>query len=132
MTRGSIRHCRAALGSAALGLLLLGCDRGPDPDPPRPFLYGGEAGIGAALIRSYGCGTCHTVPGVRGADGRVGPPLTHFAHRAYIAGNLPNEPRNLIVWIVNPQAIEPGTAMPTLGVTEEQARHIAAYLYTLR
>jgi cytochrome c1 len=61
----------------------------------------------------------------------VGPPLDAWAEREFIAGSLPNEPDALIDWIVNPQAIEPGTAMPTLGVTPEEARDMAAYLYTL-
>jgi cytochrome c len=62
----------------------------------------------------------------------VGPPLTMFARRAYIAGQLPNEPDNLIRWIRDPQAVEPGTAMPSLGVEPAVARDMAAYLYTLR
>lgn len=121
---------RTVLGGLGL-LLLAGCDLGRDPAPARPLLYGGEATVGASLIRSYGCGTCHTIPGVRGAEGKVGPPLTAFAYRSYIAGNLSNDPQNLIAWIMDPQAIEPGTAMPNLGVTAAEARNIAAYLYTL-
>jgi cytochrome c1 len=62
----------------------------------------------------------------------VGPPLTSFARRTYIAGEVPNTLEYLVRWIEMPQAIEPGTAMPNLGVTEDQARDIAAYLYTLR
>jgi cytochrome c len=62
----------------------------------------------------------------------VGPPLTMFAQRAYIAGQLPNEPDNLIRWIQDPQTVEPGTAMPDLGVDTSTARDMAAYLYTLR
>lgn len=123
---------RAVLAAGLCLALLAACDAGPDPGPARPLLYGGDAAAGADLIRSYGCGTCHTVPGVRGAKGKVGPPLTAFAHRAYIAGNLTNEPPNLVAWIMDPQAVEPGTAMPALGVTAEEARDIAAYLYTLR
>lgn len=125
------RRVRTAL-AALCALLLVGCDRGPDTIPARPLLVGGEPEVGASLIRAYGCGTCHTIPGIRGADGKVGPPLTDFAHRSYVAGNLFNEPQNLIAWIMDPQAVEPGTAMPTLGVAEAEARHIAAYLYTLR
>lgn len=122
---------RTVLGGLC-ALLLAGCEGERDPGPARPLLYGGEPHLGASLIQDYGCGTCHTIPGVRGADGKVGPPLTDFAHRSYIAGNLANEPQNLIAWIMNPQAIEPGTAMPYLGVTAAEARNIAAYLYTLR
>lgn len=128
------RSERPQLSAFVAGLLLLvaGCDRGPDPTPARPLLYGGEPAVGASLIRSYGCGTCHTIPGIREANGKVGPPLTDFAYRSYVAGNLSNEPQNLIAWIMDPQAIEPGTAMPNLGVSAAEAGHIAAYLYTLR
>ncbi|MFC4859441.1 c-type cytochrome, partial [Actinophytocola glycyrrhizae] len=79
----------------------------------------------------YGCGSCHTVPGVDGADGLVGPPLTRFGARSYIAGALPNTGDNLQHWIRDPQEVEPGTAMPDLDVSELEARDIAAYLLTL-
>ena len=88
-------------------------------------------GRAVACEPSYGCGTCHVIPGVRGARGHVGPPLTDFALRQYIAGAVPNEPAMLVRWIQNPQSIEPGTVMPPLGVNDADARHIAAYLYTL-
>lgn len=93
---------------------------------------GGSPERGAQLVRSFGCGSCHTIPGIRNARGLVGPPLFFFSRRTYIAGQLPNTPDNLVRWIQDPQAIEPGTAMPTLGASEQQARDMAAYLYTLR
>jgi len=80
----------------------------------------------------YGCGACHVIPGVTGATGMVGPPLDGWSRRVYIAGNLANTPENLVRWIRYPQAVEPGTAMPDLGVNEADARDIAAYLYSLR
>lgn len=92
---------------------------------------GGNPDRGKQIIRSTGCGSCHDIPGIREADGRVAPPLTFFAERTFIAGRLPNTPRNLIRWIRDPQSVEPGTAMPTLGLDEAQARDVAAYLYTL-
>ena len=92
---------------------------------------GGDVVRGQQAIVNYGCISCHTVPGIAAADTHVGPPLTDWAQRRYIAGSLPNEPDNLIDWIVNPQEIEPGTAMPTLGVSPDEARDIASYLYTL-
>lgn len=97
-----------------------------------PTVPGGEPERGQRALRAYGCGACHMVPGVPGADGLVGPPLIKWAHRSYIAGQLPNTPANLVRWIRDPQAVEPGTAMPDLGVTEDDARDIAAYLYTLK
>lgn len=115
----------------ALVLLLLVACRGQDQDTARQ-LTGGEPSRGREAIQRYGCGTCHTVPGVRAASGMVGPPLTGIADRVYLAGQLPNNPDNMKRWIREPQSIEGGSAMPNLNVTEKDARDIAAYLYTLR
>jgi cytochrome c2 len=93
---------------------------------------GGDPDRGEAVIRQVGCGSCHTIPGVRGAAGVVGPPLNFFARRTYIAGEVPASADNLVRWLRNPNQIEPGTAMPNLGLTERQARDVAAYLYTLQ
>jgi cytochrome c len=95
-------------------------------------ITGGDAARGRELIREYGCGTCHTIPGVTGANGLVGPPLGGIASRSYIGGVLPNAPDNMLRWLHDPRAVDPLTAMPNVGVTESDARHIAAYLYTLR
>lgn len=93
---------------------------------------GGQPDQGRRAVVKYGCGACHTIAGVRSARGKVGPELTTMAERAYVAGNLPNTPENLVLWIMDPQGIEPGTAMPDLRVTEDDARSIVAYLYSLR
>jgi cytochrome c len=117
---------------AALAALVIvsACASSPPRTPP-PEVPGGNPSQGVAAIERFGCGSCHTIPGVRGADGKVGPPLTDWSERGYIAGQLPNNAANLIRWIMDPQGVEPGTAMPDLGVTEEQARDIAAYLFTV-
>lgn len=93
---------------------------------------GGDAALGPEIIRRHGCHACHDVGAIGAHPARVGPPLAGYARRAYIAGALPNEPENLVRWIQDPQGVLPGTAMPVLGVTEAEARHIAAYLYSLR
>jgi cytochrome c1 len=87
---------------------------------------------GARLIQSYGCGSCHVVPGIEGADGVVGPPLMQIGRRIYIAGTLRNTSGNLVRWLRNPQQVLPGNAMPDMGLSEADARDVAAYLYTLR
>jgi cytochrome c len=69
---------------------------------------------------------------VPGAVGNAGPPLEQFGRRSYIAGGIPNTVPNLVRWLDNPPAMKPGTAMPDLGVSLEEARHMAAYLYSLR
>ncbi|HJQ13330.1 MAG TPA: c-type cytochrome [Anaerolineales bacterium] len=84
---------------------------------------------GRRLIANYGCGSCHFITGVPGADSRAAPPLDRFYERTYIAGQLSNTEENLVLWIQNPQQIDPGNAMPDLGVSEEEAHDIAAYLY---
>ena len=93
---------------------------------------GGSATKGAAAIAAYGCGTCHTVSGVPGATAVVGPPLAGIGQRSYVGGVLPNTPENLVRWIQRPREVSPRTAMPDLGVSERDARDIAAYLYTLK
>jgi cytochrome c len=121
----------ALLAAASLLALLVGC-RGGRYTHPVQIVPGGNARLGAHLIESYRCGACHMIPGIKDADGLVGPPLILFARRTYIGGELPNTPPNLIRWIRDPAAVEPGTAMPALGLTNQQARDVAAYLYTLR
>ncbi|MEA2724624.1 MAG: cytochrome c [Gemmatimonadales bacterium] len=101
-------------------------------DRVETLVVGGDADRGRAALDGFGCGACHVIPGVRGARGMVGPPLTQFGLRAYIAGQLPNQPDNLLRWLQDPQGVEPGTAMPNLGVGPAAARDMAAYLYTLR
>ena len=92
---------------------------------------GGNARVGRSDIRKYGCYTCHTISGVPGARGLVGPPLDGIGNRQYIAGELPNNAANLMRWIQHPHSVEPHTVMPEMGVTEQDSRDIAAYLYTL-
>lgn len=93
---------------------------------------GGDPGRGAAAISRYGCGSCHTIKGISGANALVGPPLTGVGDRLYIAGLLQNTPENIERWVQDPRAINQHTAMPNLGVTQGDAIDIAAYLYSLK
>jgi cytochrome c len=95
-------------------------------------LTGGDPDRGRTAIHGYGCGSCHTIGGIRGADALVGPPLAHFGQRMYVGGVIRNTPDNLMRWIRNPAAVDPLTAMPNLNVTDADARDIAAYLYSAR
>jgi mono/diheme cytochrome c family protein len=108
---------------------LAGCDR---PEPPAHLrIAGGDVDRGRRLIERYECGSCHDIDGIRGADGVVGPPLTRYAQRVLLAGIVPNAPRTLVPWLMDPAALDPDTAMPNLGITDPEARDIATYLYTL-
>lgn len=117
----------AALLIAALLLSACGEDIASNQ---RTDVQDGDADRGREAFVTYGCTGCHTASGIRGPDIRIGPSLHDFGEQSYIAGTLPNEPESLIAWIQNPQAIEPGTAMPNLGVSDEDARDMAAYLYS--
>lgn len=111
-------------------LAIVGCDRGRMDRVAK--ITGGDPDRGREAARVHGCGACHTIPGVRGAHALVGPPLEKMADRAYIAGSLPNTPANLSEWIAHPQKIKPNNAMPEVPLSDQDARDITAYLYTLR
>lgn len=108
-------------------VLLGGCK-----EDPRSIVPGGEVRQGLRLVTQYQCGACHTIPGVQGAAGREGPTLEYIGRLSYIAGGIPNQPANMLRWLRVPHAVKPGTEMPPMGLTEQEARHIAAFLYTLR
>jgi cytochrome c2 len=114
----------------ALCAFTVSCYRGFEREAAA--MTGGSVVRGRAAIGRYGCAACHRIPGVGGPQGLVGPQLGGVAVRAYVGGSLTNAPENMIHWIQNPQSVDPKTAMPNLGVTDADARDIAAYLYTLR
>lgn len=122
-----------ALATLALAPCVVGCDdaRGANVASANR-ITGGDADRGRELMRAYGCGSCHSIPGVAGANGLVGPPLAGIASRSYIGGVLPNAPDDMLRWLRDPRAVDSLTAMPNVGVTPSDARHLAAYLYTLR
>ena len=122
---------RRAIVTAALALAIGGCNR-PNARHDAMVMTGGDTDRGVSAIGRYGCASCHTSPGIRGANALVGPPLTRIASRSYLAGEIQNTPANMVRWIQHPRHIEGGTVMPEMGVTEPDARDIAAYLYTLR
>jgi mono/diheme cytochrome c family protein len=123
----------------ARAVVMVGCFAVAGCDPSKPASFNtkhvddGDAERGLALIASgaFGCAACHLIPGIRFPRGNVGPPLDGMASRGLIAGELPNKPGVLVAFLQNPPALVPRTGMPNVGLTPEDARHIAAYLYTL-
>ncbi len=116
--------------SAALFFTASSCDQGIDHDIRQ--ITGGDPDRGVHAIRAHGCATCHTIPGIRGADGLVGPPLDRIGSRVYLAGRVQNTPENMIRWVRFPKEIDPQTAMPQMDISEQEGRDITAFLYTLR
>ena len=93
-------------------------------------LTGGNITRAPELIRRYGCAGCHTISGIPGGDGQVGGPLQDIRRRVFIGGVITNSPDNMIKWIVSPQTFSPRSAMPATGISEAEARDVAAYLYS--
>lgn len=132
--RVALRYNRfrpALLVVVPLALALCGCDAGK---AKRGYAVatGGSAERGVQVIEHYKCGQCHTIPGIHGAHGVFGPPLIEMGNRTMIAGNFPNVPENLVHWVKAPTSMKPKTAMPDLGLSDQQARDVAAYLESLR
>lgn len=117
----------AAVGACA-ALLVGGCGKtGGGPTA----IAGADPGQGRRVIERVGCGACHVIPGVRWPQSRVGPSLEGFGARALIAGRFPNTADTLALWVRDAPALSPGTGMPAIPLTEQEARDVAAYLYTL-
>jgi cytochrome c oxidase assembly factor CtaG/cytochrome c2 len=120
----------SALPVVLLAVVLGGCQQ--NTANANVARVGGDPARGSAVIERVGCGVCHTIPGISGADGLVGPPLNRIGSRDYIAGVLRNKPSNMVRWLKDPQSIVPGNVMPNTGLSDKDARDVAAYLYTLR
>src|ERR1700709_1449836 len=97
-----------------------------------PRRGGGPRRGAQAAIRRYGCGGCHTIPGIPGGDGQVGGPLAGIGQRVFVGGVGPHFPGELVQWIVKPQSFSPRSAMPATGISETEARDVATYLYSQR
>lgn len=93
-----------------------------------------EAREGARLFIESGCGSCHAVRGLPGAEGEVAPDLTHVGSRRTIgAGMLPNRLGALAGWIAATQQVKPGANMPSFNQLSGPELHtLSAYLEGLR
>lgn len=118
------------LALLVLAMLAGGCAPGDD-GPAFGQAPPAQRERGRLLLAQYQCGSCHTIPDVQTARGRTGPTLAAFGRRSYIAGQVPNGPDALVRWIVAPAAVVPGTLMPAMGVSPDDARDMAAYLLAL-
>src|SRR4051794_17798680 len=117
------------IGLIFAALVACGCNRATEE--AARARTGGDVQRGREKIAYYGCTSCHMIPGIRGADAHVGPPLDHLAIRSYVGVGMPNTPENLQAWIQHPRDISPKAAMPNLHISHSDARDIACYLYTL-
>ncbi len=108
---------------------LAACDGPPDRTPT---LGDASAEAGLRLVTEKGCVACHTFPDVKWPRGGLGPSLQDFARQGLIAGRLPNQPGVLMQFVRNAPGLVPGTAMPAISMTDQEARDVTAYLLTLQ
>ena len=114
----------ASLGMTLAALLLVACGKSEEQI---------NAERGRLLIEQYGCNVCHSIPGIAGAQGSIGPALEGLASRPAISnGNVPNTPENLAKFVQNPASLNPVSNMPGLNMPDADAQAIAAYLRTLK
>jgi cytochrome c oxidase subunit II len=98
----------------------------------QPVAQEANASVGKRVFEHTACINCHAVAGTP-ANGRFGPDLTHLMSRVTIAsGAAQNTPRELRLWIQNPNAIKPGALMPAMQLTDTDLDAVVSYMQTLR
>lgn len=121
---------------ALLLLLAVACNRDEAAKPMAKPVEAppiGNAERGKALTAQYGCNVCHAVPGIGGPQGTLGPSLAGVASRPTISfGTVQNTPENLAKYIQDPATMNPQSSMPPIGLTDVDAKDIAAYVLTLK
>jgi cytochrome c1 len=113
-----------ALACAAL----VACDGPPDRTPT---LGDADTDRGRRVVVDKGCAACHAFPDVKWPRGGLGPALENFGRQGLIAGRLPNQPGVLMQFVRNAPALVPGTAMPAVAMSDQEARDVTAYLLAL-
>ena len=96
----------------------------------------GDTRKGAQLFQQLTCVSCHYIANSNTgavAAPNVGPNLTHMGTRQVLAaGVLTNTPKNMVIWLKNPQEIKPGVHMPNFNLTDDEANDLSVYLESLR
>lgn len=75
---------------------------------------------GLDLFGAKTCAACHTLTGVPGAVGMVGPSLDGIGKKYDVA--------YLTKWLKDPASVKPGTTMPNLGLSDAEAKTLAEFL----
>ncbi|MDV3258523.1 MAG: c-type cytochrome [Sphingomonas sp.] len=101
------------------------------PPERRQSMPMADAGRGKAAIERLGCASCHSIEGIGWPRGTVGPAIVGMNGRSMIAGRIPNRPDQLALFVRDAPRLVPGTAMPAISMSDQDARDIAAYLYEI-
>jgi cytochrome c2 len=89
-----------------------------------PVWRGGDVRIGERLFVTRGCRGCHSI----GSSQRA--PLTRAPDLAGIGVKV--RPAWLFEWLKSPRSYDPNTAMPQLVLSEDDIRHLVAFLMSHR
>lgn len=123
------RRCSLRLVLCAAACGLAACDGPPDRTPK---LDAADVARGLRLVAEKGCVACHAFPDVAWPRGALGPSLENFGAQGLIAGRLPNQPGVLMQFVRDAPALVPGTAMPAMPMSDQEARDVTAYLLQLK
>jgi cytochrome c1 len=127
-----VSHAPAAVALKGFLLACAGlaaCDGPPDRTPT---LGDADSRRGRLLVMENGCTACHTFPDVKWPRGRLGPSLENFGRQGLIAGQLPNLPGVLMQFVRDAPSLVPGTAMPAIAMSDQDALDVTAYLLQLQ
>lgn len=111
-------------------LVSISNESGYSPLAPGGAYRGGNSQRGKELFQSVGCQACHVVGQdtrvreERGTSYDIAPELTRVGSKV--------NPEWLFDWIRNPRHYNPTTRMPSLRLSDDEARHLVAYLMTLQ
>jgi cytochrome c oxidase subunit 2 len=98
----------------------------------QPPVRDASAMRGRQVFETTACVNCHTIRGT-GAEGRLGPDLTHLMTRQTLgAGVAMNTREHLKIWLINPGTMKPGALMPAMNLGGPDLDDLVAYLATLR
>jgi cytochrome c2 len=123
------------MGTLIGAIGLAGCQSAPRQPPAKMVELSGAAAEGREVFLSKGCIACHRAPNVPEAQSTVGPNLVGIGNpttHPKIAAVLDNTPENMKRWLQEPQTVKPGSAMPSLGLTDAEAANLTAFLETLK
>ncbi|MGA9408003.1 MAG: c-type cytochrome, partial [Bacteroidota bacterium] len=117
-------------GAATAYLFSIGKERAFQFDHPEGSYKGGSVEKGKEHFDNFGCKACHVmgedlrVRNARESSYDIAPELTHAG------GKL--QPDWIFDWIKNPRHYNPTTKMPSLRLTDQEARDIVAYIMTMK
>lgn len=96
----------------------------PPPGNTRTPWRGGNAAAGEKLFVSRGCRGCHSIGSTERSQVTGAPDLAGIGVKV--------RPEWLFDWLKSPRSYDPNTAMPQLALSDDDIRHLVAFLMSHR